>query len=72
MDQGYEFDFHTDPKGYGEKPDGWGSYLLVYPYGVYDFFSDRLKEICAYLDYRNVDSNPEKLPLPHCRSIQRR
>ena len=56
MDEGYKFDFgfdfHTDPEGF----PGWGSYLLVYPYGVYDFFSDRLKEVCAYLDYKNFDS----------------
>ena len=47
----FGYDFHTDPEGF----PGWGSYLLVYPNGVYDFFSDRLKEVCAYLDYKNFD-----------------
>ena len=53
----FGFDFHTDPEGF----PGWGSYLLVYPYGVYDFFSDRLKEVCAYLDYKNFDGKGIKL-----------
>lgn len=48
----FAYDFHTDPEGF----PGWGSYLLVYPNGVYDFFSDRLKEICDYLDNKNFVS----------------
>ena len=48
----FGYDFHTDPEGV----PGYGTYLLVYPNGVYDFFSDRLKEVCAYLDYKNFDS----------------
>ncbi len=53
----FGYDFHTDPEGF----PGWGSYLLVYPYGVYDFFSDRLKEVCAYLDYKNFDGKGIKI-----------
>ena len=53
----FGFDFHTDPEGF----PGWGSYLLVYPAGVYDFFSDKLKEVCDYLDYKNFVSKGIKL-----------
>ncbi len=48
----FAYDFHTDPEGF----PAWGSYLLIYPNGVYDFFSDRLKEVCEYLDNKNFVS----------------
>ncbi len=48
----FAYDFHTDPEGF----PAWGSYLLIYPNGIYDFFSDRLKEVCDYLDNKNFVS----------------
>ena len=45
----FGFDLHTDPEGL----PGWGSYMLIYGNGMDKKFTDRLLEVCDYLDKKN-------------------